>query len=109
MRNSGLADVLAPGEGAIVVLVSAGKGRVRIHSVHVKVDSIKFIIRDSKHDLLYKTPRPLATGLVKRKMLKVMEGAITTGLKYIDGHLVNRMEMGKAEEDERGSGGDRRC
>ncbi|KNZ77287.1 hypothetical protein J132_05945 [Termitomyces sp. J132] len=110
MRDSGLADVLVPGEGmtATVVLVSAGKDRssvFKVHSVHVKVDSLKFSIRDSKHDLLYKTLRPLATGLVKRQIQKAMQDAITTGLEYVDGQLVavrDRMESAKTEGEGRG-------
>ncbi|KAG6908916.1 hypothetical protein DXG01_002797 [Tephrocybe rancida] len=105
MRDSGLADVVLGGEGltATVVLVSAGKDRssvFKVDSVHVKVDSLKFSIRDSKHDLLYKTLRPLATGLVKRQIQKAMADAITTGLEYVDGQLVgvrDRMESAKAD------------
>ncbi|KAG6831287.1 hypothetical protein H0H87_005751 [Tephrocybe sp. NHM501043] len=114
MKDSGLADVVLGGEGltltdvigqATVVLVSAGKDRssvFKVHSVHVKVDSLKFSIRDSKHDLLYKTLRPLATGLVKRQIQKAMADAITTGLEYVDGQLVavrDRMESAKTKEE----------
>ncbi|KAG6885293.1 hypothetical protein C0993_003577 [Termitomyces sp. T159_Od127] len=110
MRDSGLADVLVPGEGmtATVVLVSAGKDRssvFKVNSVHVKVDSLKFSIRDSKHDLLYKTLKPLATGLIKRQIQKAMQDAITTGLEYVDGQLVavrDRMESAKTKEEGRG-------
>ncbi|KAG6890844.1 hypothetical protein C0992_012483 [Termitomyces sp. T32_za158] len=110
MRDSGLADVLVPGEGmsATVVLVSAGKDRssvFKVHSVHVKVDSLKFSIRDSKHDLLYKTLKPLATGLIKRQIQKAMQDAITTGLEYVDGQLVavrDKMENAKEEGEGRG-------
>lgn len=91
-----------------MVLVSAGKDRssvFKVHSVHVKVDSLKFSIRDSKHDLLYKTLKPLATGLIKRQIQKAMQDAITTGLEYVDGQLVavrDRMESAKTEEEGRG-------
>ncbi|KAJ6568810.1 hypothetical protein B0H19DRAFT_1256521 [Mycena capillaripes] len=34
--------------------------------VRVKVGSLKFSIRDTKHDLIYKTFKPLATRLIKK-------------------------------------------
>lgn len=67
----------------------------RVHDVHVKVNTLKFAIRDSKHDFLYKTLRPLATGLIKRQLQKVIRDALITGFEYIDGQLVavrDRME-----------------
>ena len=60
----------------------------------VKVDTLKFSIRDSKHDTLYKTLRPLAIGLIKRQIKKAVSDAITTGMEYVDGQLIavrNRM------------------
>ena len=75
----------------------------RVESVHVKVDTLKFSIRDSKHDFLYKTLKPLATGLVKRQIQKALKDALTTGLEYVDGQLVGvreRMDSAKGGEDE---------
>ncbi|KAG6809329.1 hypothetical protein H0H92_000666 [Tricholoma furcatifolium] len=110
IKDSGIADVLIGGEGvgATVVLASAGKDQssvFKVHSVHVSVDSLKFSIRDSKHDLLYKTLRPLATGLIKRQIQKAIRDAITTGLEYVDGQLVgvrDKMEAARAEGKEGG-------
>ncbi|KAG5639678.1 hypothetical protein H0H81_005861 [Sphagnurus paluster] len=110
MSDSGLADVVLGGHGltATVVLVSAGKDRssvFKVEDVHVKVDSLKFSIRDSKHDFLYKTLKPLATGLVKKQIQKAIKDAIQTGLEYVDGQLVNvrdKMEAAKASEGEEG-------
>jgi hypothetical protein len=88
--------------------VSAGKDKssvFKVHGVHVKVDSLKFSIRDSKHDFLYNTLRPLATGLVKRQIQKAIRDALHTGLEYVDGQLVavrDRMEEAKKEEDGEG-------
>ena len=68
----------------------------------VKVDTLKFSIRDSKHDTLYKTLRPLATGLIKRQIKKAVSDAITTGMEYVDGQLVavrNRMREESEKED----------
>jgi hypothetical protein len=67
----------------------------------VKVDTLKFSIRDSKHDFLYNTLKPLATGLVKKQIQKAFAGAITTGLEYIDGQLVTvRDRVADAKETE---------
>jgi hypothetical protein len=75
----------------------------KVDSVHVKVESLKFSIRDSKHDFLYKTIKPLATGLVKKQIQKAIQDALKTGLEYIDGQLVSvrdRMERAKEAEKE---------
>lgn len=42
-----------------------------------KVDTLNFSMRDSKHDFLYKTPKPLVTGLVKKQIQKAIKDAIT--------------------------------
>jgi hypothetical protein len=106
VADSGVADVVLGGSGvtATVHLVSAGKDRssvFKVKDVHVKVGSLKFSIRESKHDLLYKTLKPLATGLVKRQIQKAIAGAIRTGLEYVDGQLVavrDRMEEAKSDD-----------
>jgi hypothetical protein len=62
---------------------------------------LKFSIRDSKHDFLYKTLRPLATGLIKKQIQKAIRDALVTGLEYIDGQLVavrDRMDNAKNTE-----------
>lgn len=108
MTDSGIADVLLGGEGLTVTvqLSSAGADSssvFKVKDVHVKVGTLKFSIRDSKHDLLYKTVRPLATGLVKRQLQKVIADAVRTGLEYVDGQLVgvrDRMNEAKANPDE---------
>lgn len=108
LSDSGLADVVLGGEGltATVHLVSADKDRssvFKVKSVHVKVDTLKFSIRDSKHDFWYKTLKPLATGLVKKQIQKAMQDSIKTGMEYVDGQLVSvrdRMESAKVNEDE---------
>ncbi|KIK80530.1 hypothetical protein PAXRUDRAFT_833465 [Paxillus rubicundulus Ve08.2h10] len=106
VADSGVADVVLGGSGvtATVHLVSAGNDRssvFKVRDVHVKVGSLKFSIRESKHDLLYKTLKPLATGLVKKQIQKAIAGAIRTGLEYVDGQLVSvrdRMEEAKGDE-----------
>jgi hypothetical protein len=108
LSDSGLADVLLGGEGltATIHLSSADKDRssvFKVKNVVVKVDTLKFSIRDSKHDFLYKTLKPLATGLVKKQIQKAIADAIQTGMEYIDGQLVtvrDRMESAKVTEGE---------
>ena len=89
-----------------VHLVSANKDTssvFKVKHVHVKVDTLKFSIRDSKHDFLYKTLKPLATSLVKRQIQKAIADAVQTGMEYVDGQLVgvrDRMADAKAAEGE---------
>ena len=89
---------------AVIHLVSSKRDRssvFRVQDVHVKVNTLKFAIRDSKHDFLYKTLRPLATGLIKRQIQKAIKDALITGFEYIDGQLVavrDRMESAQATE-----------
>ena len=73
-----------------------------MQDVHVKVNTLKFAIRDSKHDFLYKTLRPLASGLIKRQIQNAIKDALITGFEYIDGQLVavrDRMESAQDTED----------
>lgn len=90
---------------ATVHIVSAGKDKssvFNVKSVRVKVDSLKFSIRDSKHDILYKTLRLLATNLIKKQIQKAVVDAITTGMEYVDGQLVavrDRVNEARASPD----------
>jgi hypothetical protein len=107
-RDSGIADILLGGEGltATVHLVSAGKDRTsvfKVKNVHVKVDTLKFAIRDAQHEIWYKTFKPLATSLIKKQIQKAMQDSIKTGMEYVDGQLVSvrdRMESAKVNENE---------
>jgi Family of unknown function (DUF5923)/Protein of unknown function (DUF4449) len=75
----------------------------KVKNVVVKVDTLKFSIRDSKHDFLYKTLKPLATGLVKKQIQKAIRDAIQTGMEYVDDQLVgvrDRMAEAKVNEGE---------
>lgn len=107
LQDSGLADVLLGGHGMTVTahLRSADKDPssvFHVKDVIVKIDTLKFSIRDSKHDLLYKTLRPLATGLVKKQVQKAVADAVRTALEYVDGQLVgvrDRMREAKADDN----------
>ncbi|KDR72326.1 hypothetical protein GALMADRAFT_213339 [Galerina marginata CBS 339.88] len=107
IRDSGLADVVLGGEGitATIELVSTRKDPssvFKVADVHVKVDTLKFAIRDSNHDFLYKTLRPLATGLIKKQIQKAIRDALVTGLEYVDGQLVGVRERIKTEGEQGG-------
>jgi len=73
--------------------------------VHVKVDTLKFAIRDSNHDFLYKTLRPLATGLIKKQIQKAIRDALVTGLEYVDGQLVGVRDRIREEGEGKDSTG----
>lgn len=67
LSDSGLADVVVGGDGVgVTIHLSSTKNDptsfFNVKNVHVTIDSLKFSIRDSKHDLLYKTLKPLVSG-----------------------------------------------
>ncbi|KAM5543234.1 hypothetical protein V8D89_003108 [Ganoderma adspersum] len=107
ITDSGVADILLGGEGLSITahLVSADRDRTsvfRVKDVQTSIQTLKFAIRDSKHDTLYKVLAPLATSLVKRQLQRVIANAVRTALEYVDGQLVNvrdQMAEAKAGED----------
>lgn len=52
--------------------------------VNVSIDSLKFAIRDSNHDFLYKTLKPLATRLVKRQLEKAVGEAVAVAVGVVE-------------------------
>jgi len=108
VKDSGLADVFLGGKGITIFVKvhsqgmdarsSEMGGRIfKVKSVKVKVDTLKFAIRDSHHNLLYKVVRPLATGLIKKQIAKALEDSIRTGLEALDDQLVEI--RGKMDHD----------
>ncbi|KAJ4479342.1 hypothetical protein J3R30DRAFT_3289645 [Lentinula aciculospora] len=112
LKDSGLADVLLGGDGlsATIHLESSSDPTTLfdIKNIAVKVDTLKFAIRDSKHDLLYKTLRPLATGLIKKQIQKAVADGMRTGLEWLGEELIavrdrmNEARDGASEEEEVG-------
>ncbi|KAK0472554.1 hypothetical protein IW261DRAFT_1508059 [Armillaria novae-zelandiae] len=102
-KDSGLADIVLGGQGLTVRFIHMSSTKTndsQATKVIVKVDSLKFSVRDSKHDFLYKTLKPLVMGIVKKQIEKVVGDAIRTGFEYVDGVLVSvRQEQ---EEDGKG-------
>ncbi|KAJ3732816.1 hypothetical protein DFJ43DRAFT_1071512 [Lentinula guzmanii] len=112
LKDSGVADVLLGGDGlsATIHLESSSDPTTLydIKNIAVKVDTLKFAIRDSKHDLLYKTLRPLATGLIKKQVQKAVADGMRTGLEWLGEELIavrdrmNEAREGATEEEEVG-------
>lgn len=67
----------------------------------LKIDKLKFAVRESKHSTLINLLRPLATGLIKSAVTKAMEAAIRTGLEQVDAQLSDiseRLEDAQKQE-----------
>lgn len=71
----------------------------QVKSVQASVGTLKFDIKDSKHDILYKTARPLATNLIKKQIVKAIEDGIRGGLETLNKKLVEiKKEMEESEK-----------
>lgn len=77
-------------------------GLLAAPKVNVSIDTLKFAIRDSNHDFLYKTLKPLATRLVKRQLEKAVGeavalavGAVEEGVGRVMEGLTNMAGAGK--------------
>lgn len=102
LKDSGLADVFLGGSGltvSVTLETSTGDRNVfRVKQVKAKIQKIDFAIRKSKHDLLVKILRPLATSLVKSQICKAAEGGIRDALEKLNDHLTAAKE---AEEGQK--------
>jgi hypothetical protein len=105
-----LADIILEGQSLTVTAhvrsapTTDTKSAFYVKNVDVKIGDIKVAIRDSKHDLLYKTLKPLMMGLIKKQIKKAVEDGIRTGLEYVDGQLVGvQKRMRDAKADDEGS------
>lgn len=58
----------------------------------MKIDKLKFAVRDSKHATLINFLRPLATGLIKSAVTKALEAAVRSGLEQLDMQLSDLSE-----------------
>lgn len=112
LRDSGIADILLGGSGitSTIRLQSAPRDSGSlffVRSVHVKVDALKFSIRDSQHDVLYKFLRPIAVVIVKREVQRALTKSIKNAFETIDQLLVkvrDRMDEAKLREGETRAG-----
>jgi hypothetical protein len=109
LKDEGLADVFLGGDGITIKVKIANAPNDSNHvfyvkDVNVKVDTLKFAIKDAKHSLLYKTLKPLATGLIKKQIAKAIGDGIRTGLEMLDTQLIQvRSRMTEAGQTDSGS------
>jgi hypothetical protein len=67
----------------------------------IKIDKLKFAVRESKHSTLINFLRPLATGLIKTAVTKAIEVAIRAALEQADqqiSDILERIEDANSEE-----------
>ena len=93
LSDSGLADVVIAGKGISGdVEIETVHGRrdavFKINHINVKIDTLKFGIRGSKHDFIYKFIRTAATGVIKKAITVAMQSAIRTALEHAHDQLV---------------------
>ena len=105
ITDSGYADVFLGGKGLSgkVHLESTGRKHhaFKVVNVDMKIDKLKFAVRDSKHATLINFLRPLATGLIKSAVTKALEAAVRSGLEQLDmqlSDLSERLEDAKQQE-----------
>ncbi|TIB69169.1 hypothetical protein E3P77_00707 [Wallemia ichthyophaga] len=103
VQDAGLADVFLGGKGVSAKIHLSVKGGTKdvfqVKSVQASVGTLKFDIKDSKHDILYKTARPLATNLIKKQIVKAIEDGIRGGLETLNKKLVEiKKEMEESEK-----------
>ncbi|KDN53599.1 hypothetical protein K437DRAFT_241804 [Tilletiaria anomala UBC 951] len=111
MKDQGVADILVGGKGLTVTVLleasSVPKGKQRRHVFTVKqvkanVHRMDFAIRHSKHDLLIKIFKPLASSLIKKQIKNAIERGITEGLEKADVELVdlfNQLDASKQDPE----------
>jgi len=98
LKDQGTADVTLSGNGlTVTVHLEAGSSPssrskestpvYTVKTVKAKVDKLNFAIRGSKHDVLIKILRPLATGLIKKQIQKAAEQGIRDGLEKAEVQL----------------------
>ncbi|EFP80265.1 uncharacterized protein PGTG_06221 [Puccinia graminis f. sp. tritici CRL 75-36-700-3] len=102
IKDSGMADVVISGNGVsgkVHIESSEAKDRVFVvKDVKIKVDKLAFGIRETKHNFLYSTLKPLAQSLVKKQISKAVEDGIRTGLGQLDAQFVDIRERLEAAE-----------
>ncbi|WVR07478.1 hypothetical protein IAU60_004520 [Kwoniella sp. DSM 27419] len=107
LSDHGLADVVIGGKGiSISVDLETVENRrdsvFRVRDVDVDIDTLKWSIRDSKHDILYKFLKGTATGLIKKAIEAAVHTAIRTSLGHLDDQLVeirNRVDDAKQSDE----------
>jgi len=107
ISDHGLADVVIAGKGISVdIEIESVTGRrdkvFNVNHVKVDVDTLKFSIRDSKHDLLYKFVKATATNTIKKAIEAGIKAGIHSGLNNLHDQLLqvkNTVEDAKKSDD----------
>ncbi|WVN90208.1 uncharacterized protein L203_105444 [Cryptococcus depauperatus CBS 7841] len=107
LSDHGVADVIIAGKGISVdVELESIENRrdtvFKTNFVKVNIDTLKFAIRNSKHDLLYKFIKSTATGLIKKAITAAVQKAVHTALGHLDEQLVevrNRVDEAKRSDE----------
>ncbi|KAJ9126120.1 hypothetical protein QFC24_002393 [Naganishia onofrii] len=107
IKDSGLADVVIGGKGIgiIVDLETVANRRdsvFRVKDIDVDIDTLKFSIRNSHHDLLYKFVKATATGIIKHAIEAAIHTALRTALEGLDDQLAevrNKMDDAKKSDE----------
>ncbi|KAK4699364.1 hypothetical protein P7C70_g6896, partial [Phenoliferia sp. Uapishka_3] len=108
LKDSGIADVFIGGKGISgkVHLESTGRKdhAFNVVDVKVKIDKLKFNVRDSKYSFLISTFKPLVTGLIKKGVAVAIQEGIRSGLVQLDAQLGDLSERYEAAMNEEGTG-----
>lgn len=106
LKDAGVADVLIGGKGISVKVTLETNNRrdstFSVKTIDTEIDTLKFSIRDSHHDLLYKFIKTTATGLIKKAIQAAMQVALRTALEHIDEQVTevrNRMDQAKQSDE----------
>ncbi|GAA5986554.1 hypothetical protein JCM11641_003673 [Rhodosporidiobolus odoratus] len=106
LKDSGYADVFLGGKGLSgkVHIESTGRKNhaFKVIETKIKIDKLKFAVRESKHSTLINFMRPLATGLIKTAVSKAIEAAIRAALEQVDAQLSDIKERLDDSNEEEG-------
>ncbi|KAK4689510.1 hypothetical protein P7C73_g600, partial [Tremellales sp. Uapishka_1] len=106
-HDHGLADVVISGKGISVdVELETVENRrdsvFKVNFVNVTIDNLRFAIRDSKHDILYKFIKVTANNIIKKAVSTAVQVALKKALQEVDNQLTevrNNMEEAKRSDD----------
>lgn len=107
IKDSGLADVVIGGKGiGVIVDLETVQNRrdsvFRVKDIDVDIDTLKFSIKNSHHDILYKFVKATATGIIKHAIEAAIHTALRTAFEGLDEQLAevrNRMEDAKKSDE----------
>lgn len=106
IKDAGVADVLIGGRGISVKITLETNHRrdstFSVKDIDVDIDTLKFAIRDSHHDLLYKFVKTVATNTIRKAVEAGIHGALRTGLEHLDDQVTevrNRIKAAKENEN----------